>query len=140
MWPPHIVNIDGLCGARQGSQKTQYVVLRHSRRQSLLRPIENVLIFKKQGHRHKGYEQPLGNEREHTIARAELAAKSGYNHRGMRHVKVVQVHLFSTQECLRFCSISFRLIKSQIVKSLRSLGRRKTRQGSTPPNLQPQKQ
>jgi hypothetical protein len=37
MWPPHKVNIDGLCGARQGSQKTQYVFFRHARRQSLLR-------------------------------------------------------------------------------------------------------
>ena len=32
---------------------------------------------KKQGRRHKGYEPPLSNERENTVARAQLAAKSG---------------------------------------------------------------
>jgi hypothetical protein len=33
---------DGLRSARPGSQKPQYVFHRHARRQSLLRPIENV--------------------------------------------------------------------------------------------------
>jgi hypothetical protein len=70
LWPPHKVNIDGLRSARQGRQKSHYVFHRHARRQSLLRPIENVLIFKKQSRRHQGYELPLGNERENTIARA----------------------------------------------------------------------
>jgi hypothetical protein len=50
-------------------------------RQSLLRATKNVLIFKKQSRCHQGYEPQLGNERENTVARAQLAAKSGHNHK-----------------------------------------------------------
>jgi hypothetical protein len=64
------VNIDGLRSARQCGQKSHYVFLGHARRQALLRPIENVLIFKKQSRRHQGDKPPFSNERENAIARA----------------------------------------------------------------------